>query len=232
MVWENYRDERSLSGTTYVIRAGSTAAGKLTAAPMDIWIRGQVQGQWTDATVVSVTVTEGQRAPSQLLLPYAHGQTWWVCQGYNGAPSHSGIAALDLTVRQQDVSTNGCWGDVNASANRPVKAPGTGTAFLSGPDGVCLNLDSGKSMWIGHLTQRTEGQILRGGQLGITAPADVNLNGGYAHIHVQVHPGSGCAASGPPIPFDDAHGTRFTGAADMPYTGAVNEYSGVGLTRT
>jgi hypothetical protein len=174
MVWENYADERKLSGATCIIKTGSTAAGRLTPGPMDIWIRGLVQGQWTDATIVSVTLATGQKATGQLLLPYAHGQTWWVCQGHNGQVSHKGIAALDLSVRKEDVGDTGCWGDVNASANRPVKAPASGNAVLSGTDGICLNLDSGKSMWIGHLTNRTEGRILRGGQLGITTAADSN----------------------------------------------------------
>ena len=179
------------------------------------------------------TTTPTGNGTSALQLPFPAGETWWVCQGYNGQISHKGIPALDLTVRQQDVGTSGCYGDTNASANRSVTAPGSGTAIPNGPDGVCLNLDSGKSMWIGHLIDRVSGKVEQGGNLGKVEPANSRSpNGGYAHIHVEIHPGLGCATSGAPIPFDDAHGTRFAGAPNMPYDGTVkNQYSGQALTR-
>jgi hypothetical protein len=174
--------------------------------------------------------------PGDLRLPFPRGETWYVCQGYNGQVKasngvvpHKGKPALDLTFSREGVGQNGCKGDENASAGRAVTAPGDGTATLSGADATCLNLKSGRSMWIGHMIERVTGTVLVGAILGRTAPASEGPNGGYAHIHVQVHPGRGCSASGAPIPFEDAKGTRFIGAPDLPYSGKVNEYQGEDL---
>jgi hypothetical protein len=164
-----------------------------------------------------------------LFLPFPSGETWYVCQGYNGSISHKGIPALDLTVRSQDVGRNGCYGEVNASAGRTVTAPGSGKATLSGVDGTCLNLSSGLSMWIGHMVERVTGEVAPGAALGKTATANRGPNGGYAHIHIQVHPGAGCSKSGAPIAFDHANGTRFIGASNLPYSGEVNQYRGLPL---
>jgi hypothetical protein len=174
--------------------------------------------------------TSGTGATFRPQLPFGNGQTWWVCQGYNGSISHRGIPALDLTVRKQDVGRDGCYGDTSASASQAVRSPGPGTAVLSGSDGICLNLDSGRSMWIGHLVDRASGPVEAGGVIGATEPPN-SANGGYAHIHVQMNPGRGCAASGSPIPFDYSHGAIFIGAPNLPYAGTVNQYSGLGLSR-
>jgi hypothetical protein len=60
MVWENNRDEGTLSSATYVIKAGSRGASALTAGPVDVWIRALLQGQWTEATVLALTLTSGK----------------------------------------------------------------------------------------------------------------------------------------------------------------------------
>jgi Domain of unknown function (DUF4189) len=179
----------------------------------------------------SAAAGESLAPPGQLRLPFASGETWWVCQGYNGQASgtHNNIPALDLTVREQDVGPNGCWGEQNASTGRSVTAPDNGTATTSGSDGVCLNLDTKKSMWIGHLVNRVSGPVQRGDELGkVEPPVDGSPNGNYAHIHIEVHPDAGCAGS--PIPFDDANATRLIGTQELPYSGEVNQYRGLQLS--
>ena len=75
------------------------------------------------------------------------------------------------------------------------------------------------------------GRVERGDELGkVEPPIPGSPNGDYAHIHIQVHSGAGCADSGSPIPFDDAHATRLIGTQELPYSGEVNQYSGLQLS--
>jgi hypothetical protein len=168
---------------------------------------------------------------SSIALPFSPGETWFVCQGYKGTASHSNAYALDLTVRSGDFGPNACWGDQNASAGRSVTAPEAGNSVpLRAADLICLNLDGGKSMVIGHLANRVTGRVAKGALLGTVANA-ASANGDYAHIHVQIHPSHGCAGSGPTIPFDDTHGTRFTDSVNLPDKGGANQHQRVALTR-
>jgi hypothetical protein len=153
-----------------------------------------------------------------------------VCQGYKGTISHGNVYALDLTTRKNDVGSTGCYGDINASAARSVVAPAAGNSIPIGNDLICLNLDSGKSMLLGHLTKRSTGRVSSGAVIGKVADA-ASANGGYAHIHVQIHSNSGCAGGGPTVPFDDAHGTRFVTAPNLPDVGGVNQHRGTALTK-
>jgi len=54
MVWENYRDERKLSGTEYRIQPGSPAHGRFHAGEVQVWVRAMVNGRWTDATIITI----------------------------------------------------------------------------------------------------------------------------------------------------------------------------------
>jgi hypothetical protein len=58
-VWENYANEHVLSGTTYTIAPGSAAHEAIKPGALQIWIRGLVGGQWTDATIVDVALVAG-----------------------------------------------------------------------------------------------------------------------------------------------------------------------------
>jgi Peptidase A4 family len=66
-VWENYANEHSLSGTEYTILANTPAHAAIKAGALQIWVRALVNGAWTDATVLNVTLTSdgsAQRRPA------------------------------------------------------------------------------------------------------------------------------------------------------------------------
>ena len=54
MVWENYRDEGTLSGNEYGIHPGSLAHSKFVPGDVEVWVRASINGQWTDATVITI----------------------------------------------------------------------------------------------------------------------------------------------------------------------------------
>lgn len=54
MIWENYRDEGTLSGNEYGIHPGSVAHSKFTPGDVEVWVRASINGQWTDATVITI----------------------------------------------------------------------------------------------------------------------------------------------------------------------------------
>lgn len=173
-------------------------------------------------------------ATAPLLLPFAEGETWYVCQGYNGRISHQGAKALDLTVRAEDVGATGCWaadGNVNSSAGRELRAAASGTLAHVGTDLACLSFDAGGSMLIGHIAGRAgAGQVNQDTRIGYVASA-ATANGGYSHIHIQAHTGPGCAASGETVAFSDEHGMRFDGAPNLSSSGTVNQHRGQALSR-
>jgi hypothetical protein len=173
-----------------------------------------------------------------LALPFTKGETWYICQGYNGV-SHTKttmyLYGLDLSTDPSSPGKTGCNpATANASTGRDVLAPGSGRIADHYPkkQGMCINLDNGKSMWIGHLTDMAPiGRIELNARLGrVAAPAPGNNY--YAHVHVQVHSGPGCAASGQSIPFTSANGTRLLGAPNMPKTEEISAYRGTALKRT
>jgi hypothetical protein len=55
-VWENYANERVLSGPTYRIDPGTPAAEAIRPGALEVWVRGNVAGAWTEATILNVTV--------------------------------------------------------------------------------------------------------------------------------------------------------------------------------
>jgi uncharacterized protein YgiM (DUF1202 family) len=55
-------------------------------------------------------------------------------------------------------------------------------------------------------------------------------NGGYAHIHLQVHSATGCGRQ-THLAFTAANGAQLKGAPDLTYSGAANQHRGLALTR-
>ena len=54
MVWENYRNERKLSGTEYGIQPGTPAHKKFVKGKVAVWVRGLINGKWTKATIITI----------------------------------------------------------------------------------------------------------------------------------------------------------------------------------
>jgi hypothetical protein len=186
------------------------------------------------------------------VLPFPVGETWYVCQGYNGLVSHHHnlIHGLDLSIDPNSVRKGGrgCQdkaGDgrdiKDVSAGRTVIAPVTGeiVSYWGTEDFVCINLDDpdNGSVAVGHIGNRpainTEvfaGQTV----IGTVNKANTTAgDGGYAHIHIQAFSDRNCAGASS-IPFDDAHLTRFQCAPDLPFnsdSSATNQWYGTGLAR-
>jgi hypothetical protein len=64
MVWENYRDERKLSGTEYEIQPGTPGHDAIRPGAVEVWVRALVNDQWTDATIINITVGTGSSGNS------------------------------------------------------------------------------------------------------------------------------------------------------------------------
>ena len=172
-----------------------------------------------------------------LELPIPPGQTWYVCQGYNGPITHGGAPALDLSIEHRSAGPEGCLaGSKYSSAGSIVTSPGDGTARrwpgCCGDDFVCVDLDSGGSVAIGHLSNRVPdgARVASGSRIGTVAWPH-RSNGDFAHVHVQAHPAWGCTEGGDPVAFDVAHGFKWGCTPDLPYSGAVNQYSGLAVQR-
>lgn len=56
LVWENLRDEGVLSGNEYGIHPGSAAHEKFVPGNVDVMVRVMVNGQWSDATTITITL--------------------------------------------------------------------------------------------------------------------------------------------------------------------------------
>lgn len=177
-------------------------------------------------------------APSRALeLPIPAGQTWYVCQGYNGPITHGDAPALDLSIERRSAGPEGCLaGSKYSSAGSVVTSPGDGTAWrwpgCCGDDFVCVDLDWGGSVAIGHLSNRVaDGSRVGSGERIGTVAWPHPSNGDFAHVHVQAHPAWGCTEGGDPVAFDVAHGFKWRCMPDLPYSGAVNEYAGLAVKR-
>lgn len=189
------------------------------------------------ATSAGAFLTPVLASKPPLVLPIPQGQTWYVCQGYNGQVTHHNAPALDLSLVRESAGTRGCLaGTKYSSAGSLVSSPGAGTAYrwpgCCGDDFVCVNLDSGGSVAIGHLSNRVPSgsRVPTGGRLGTVAwPGD--RNGDYAHIHIQVHADPGCTEGSDPVAFDTAHGFKLACTPDLPYSGEPNQYSGLPVSR-
>lgn len=153
-------------------------------------------------------------------LPFNSGQTWYVCQGYNGTISHPNRFAFDLTVAKDFGSNNACWaadGNVNKSAGKEVLAPAAGTVRYIGQDLVCLEIDSRRSLLIGHIDRKVSNnqRVSQNALLGIVSKANSKVNGGYAHIHIEPYQSPNCSR-GTSVPFTAANGFQFNGIGDLP----------------
>jgi hypothetical protein len=169
--------------------------------------------------------------PGRYQIPFAAGQTWYVCQGYNGSPSHTGDKAIDVTFENAK-GPNGCFGNKDASTGQTVYAPIAGSLARVSDDfgGVCITPDGGGSVYLGHLLNRAaNGKIKLGDPIGTIAPAGQMNNGGYAHVHISARAGTGC--NGEHVALDAAHSARIVGAPDMTSSGAVNQWAGQSFRR-
>jgi hypothetical protein len=54
MVWENLRDEGTTSGNDYGIHPNTIAHSKFVTGSVEVWVRASINGQWTDATVITI----------------------------------------------------------------------------------------------------------------------------------------------------------------------------------
>ena len=163
--------------------------------------------------------------------PLSPGETWYVCRGYN-VKTHGG-PALDLTVTNNSWNTEGCTIGAYDSTGKTVHAPKSGNVSYHLADMMCLSFDDGSgSMLIGHFANRKpEGHKDANAALGILSAPYETANGGYAHIHIQAHNGSGCT-SATLVPFDDANGMRLEDAPNMTNGLTIpSEWRGTKLTR-
>lgn len=172
-----------------------------------------------------------------LVLPIPASETWYVCQGYDGRVTHEDTPALDLSVDARSAGPRGCMSESRySSAGSEVTSPAAGTAFrwpgCCGDDFVCINLDSGGSVAIGHLSNRVASgtRVATASRIGAVAWPEP-ANGNYAHVHVQAHPTPDCTEGSDPVAFDAAHGFKWACTRDLPYSGIVNQYSGMAVTR-
>jgi hypothetical protein len=176
---------------------------------------------------------------ASLVLPFPAGQTWRVCQGYNntGGTHASGSQRYALDI----VKTSACWGPANGSTGQQVSSPVTGVVSYRDPydngDFVCINYirpdGTAGSLGVAHFYNSVSvGQHVSAGQvLGTIKPGGANARiGAVAHVHVQVHVGSGCGNASV-VPFDSAHGTAFVGAPDMPSNGSANQWANTPVSR-
>ncbi len=176
-----------------------------------------------EAMIVAGLLLVHRGAEAIIELPFSAGESWYVCNGYNGYGFHKGAPVLDLSADPNSSSQNGCLPteeSANASSGREVRAPWKGVVSSFGrSDMICVTQEGdARSMAIGHLDSTTKlkvGTSIKAGDfLGIVS-APNTANGGYAHIHVQEHEGAGC--TGNLIPFEAD--MRFVDVQDMPYRG-------------
>jgi hypothetical protein len=189
------------------------------------------------ATLTSGYLSEARASTRPFVLPIPPGQTWYVCQGYNGQVTHAGVPALDLSLEPSAIGSRGCMaGSKYSSAGSVVSAPAAGTAYrwpgCCGDDFVCVNLDSGGSVALGHLSNRiaSGARVATGARIGTVAWPHPS-NGDYAHIHIQVHSQPNCTEGSAPVAFDVAHGFRWACTPDLPYAGVTNQYSDLSVRR-
>lgn len=180
----------------------------------------------------------------ELDFPFNKGETWYVCQGYNGKHSHFGnlLYSVDLTLKQTHVGKTGCYAkgeELNYSANKDVLSPANGTVAWVSTSGekdiVCINFEKeinagGKSMALGHIIPEVakDDKVTIGKPLGTTTTAVENTgNYGFAHIHMQLYKVTDCK-KGEHIPF----GTAFGNGLNLTYSGEENQWSGTSFKST
>ena len=189
-------------------------------------------------------------SPGLLTLPFAVGETWYVCRSYNGPAVHQERASLDLSIDPRSPGRTGCTLDTASfSRDKVVLSPASGLvlAHFNGEpkDMLCLWLDEKRDvngdgtpdelfLKIGHLQGMppVKSRVERGtNRLGtLTAPS--TGNGGYSHIHIELVTGdlsTGCTKAAIRVPFSGE--VAFQGAPDLPYDGSKNQWQGIPLSR-
>jgi hypothetical protein len=95
MVWENYRNEGKLSGTQYGIQPGTPAHKKFVKGNLEVWVRGLVNGKWTNATIITIDLqpkatstgptptTPEPRSPTTIQEQKVHSRIWSGYAFYN-----------------------------------------------------------------------------------------------------------------------------------------------------
>ena len=174
---------------------------------------------------VSQTPSPGN---GQINLPFRSGQTWYVCQGYQGSISHGTTFGLDLTATNKDFGSSACWawdGNVNKSAGQQVLAPASGRIYYIESDLVCLSIDANRSLLIGHIDRKVAhgAYVNKDDVLGTVSSANRPKNGGYAHIHLEGRRSSNCAV-GTSVPLTDSNGLRLNGIENLPNLSGANDY--------
>jgi len=188
----------------------------------------------TGASAWSITrsfTTAGTAA--RLVFPFSSGQRWYICQGYNGYVSHTSnlIDSLDLSVSSASVGSTGCTSSTAySSQNYSVVSPDNGAVAWIGstqPDIMCINLDSGGSIKLGHFYSAVSSgaRVTRNQYIGKLSAPGVGTNGGYSHIHMQLFNGSGCVTTN-----HTAFGTAF-GSPNLSYNGTRNQWAGTSLSK-
>lgn len=176
-----------------------------------------------------------------LRLPFPGGQTWYVCQGYRGV-THGSNYPFDLN------KSSSCLNDYSGGSS--VVAPGTGTVRWTGEgatkndgnDFMCIDLDAGGSVVLGHTyplpgivsgSSVMKGQPVATVRQANTASCSVDpvacngSNNGNEHIHLEYFAGKNCYQGGSPQPF--AGDLQMDGAPNMVYPG-TNYWAGTALT--
>jgi murein DD-endopeptidase MepM/ murein hydrolase activator NlpD len=197
--------------------------------PDALWLKLRGQDRWVpSAYMVGYPPSNPPIQPNcppggsgQINLPFRRGLSMFVCQGYNGTVSHGNYYAFDLTTGARDFgNNNACWapdGNVNKSAGVEVLAPAAGTVVHIGQDLVCLQIDSRRSLLIGHMDRRVSNnqRVSQDTVLGTLSRANKSVNGGYAHVHIEARQSANCAR-GTSVPFTAANGFQFNGIGDLP----------------
>ena len=192
-----------------------------------------------------VSVAQDNQGNSRgLHLPFDTDQTWYVCQGYNGPVSHHDnytdpvrdfSFSLDFTLTPDVAPGLGACGagtDTGVEGN-VVYAPGDGVIESvrghSGDDAVCLTLDTGGSLWIGHFTPEVErlDRVYAFQRLGVlNGPDDDNNN--FAHIHISAYTSEDCIDGNVPLENTEDYTFKFYGVPDLPdRDGTDNQYDGM-----
>lgn len=160
------------------------------------------------------TATPAAAATGNILPPFNAGETWYICQGYDGPISHTGTSEYGLDL------TGGPNCDSSA-AGRTVKAPIAGTVYYyqASYGNLCVNIAGGRSYTLTHIDSSiTSGTVTAGQAVGDVAPAGTRGNNGVAHVHFQMWATANCYSSSG-IPFDSAHGAQICGAPDLTAAG-------------
>jgi Peptidase family M23 len=167
-------------------------------------------------------------AADSVPLPFDHGATARVVQGYNGG-THQGESqfGLDLVLTSQETS--------GAEVLSPLEGS-IAWAFEPGDKTGCIEVvakDRKFGTMMCHVLldrhyDRGE-KISRGQVLGtVGAPGTVG-NNGLAHVHMELHVG-GRSSDG--VPFSPSNDGLLLEGTDLPFTGASNENAGVTFSST